>query len=112
MLRTSFEQYEKALETRKLDPGQCPVCVLHAHYRIVEKLVQQLLLAAMRKVSSTDNMNTLVEEVEETVNKYMLGRVTKSKSKAWRFPLTPDGKLDDVNLSNNRARSIAANFHF
>ena len=112
MGRTAFKQYEMALKTRRLDPGQCPPCVLHAHCRIVEKIVQQLLLAAMRKVTSNDDLDNLVTLVETTVNDNMLKRVTVSKSKGWRFPLTNDRKLDDINLSNNRARSFAKNFHF
>ena len=44
-LRNAFVQYESALRTRKLDPGQVVMCILHAHCRIVEKMVHQLLLA-------------------------------------------------------------------
>ena len=66
----------------------------------------------MRKVTSNDDLNNLVTLVETTVNDNMLKRVTVSKSKGWRFPLTNDSKLDDVNLSNNRARSFAKHFHF
>ena len=84
------------------------MCILHAHCHMAEKMVQQLLIAGMRKHPSGQQLDKFVANVETCMNETILCRVTASVSKGWMF-LLKDRKLDDVNLSNKRAHTVTKN---
>ena len=108
-LRLAVGEYEKVVFGRLFNPEQCPPDVLHCHCRIVEKIVQQLLLCGMRN-NLGQHLPPFVKRVQDVVNCDILGRKTVHDP-AWAFPLAPcKKKLGDVNLSNGMARKFAKQF--
>ena len=108
-----MEIAEDASKSRLLDPGQCPPCVLHHNNRTVEKIVQQLFLVGMRRNMSKSKLDDFITRVELVVNRDILRRSNMhiDDRGGWHFSLTDGRKLDDVNLSNGRARIFMQEFH-
>ena len=89
---------------RLLAPDQCLPCILHLNNRIVEKLVQQILLVGMRFYSNGGALDEYVKRVEQVVNTSVMMKsdVQIRQGGHWRFPLTNKKKLDDVSMQTQR----------
>ena len=116
MCRNALLLSEDASRTSWLCPGQCPPCILHANNRMVEKIVQQILLAGMRKNPSGQALSAFATRVEEAVNNEILKR-TESRTRDmanWSFPFDKDnhGKLGDVTFNNKQAKKFAKGFKY
>jgi len=98
--------HEKAQKNCILCPVQCPSCMLHAHNRTVEKLLQQLLLSGLRQNMTSSLRDAFVEKVTGVMDRDVFLRKNTNKQGSWKFPLTDDKKLYDVSLSNNEARTV------
>ena len=60
--RNALKNNEDALARQVLNPGVLALCILHAKMRMMEKLIQQLILAGMRKNSTGTFSMTIVQE--------------------------------------------------
>ena len=111
-LRNTLLQHESTLHCRIFDPGQSPLCVLHAFMRMTEKIVQQIFLHGLRdNISSKAMLDAFIANVEKVMREEVFAHKTSSRSSSWKFPLSSDRKLEDINLSNTKARKIAKMMH-
>jgi hypothetical protein len=82
----------------------------------VEKLVQQLLLVGLElhQNSRTENSRreNFLEAVRAAVNREIFGRseMHAEDASGWKVPMTVEGKLGEINLSNTQARDFLNNF--
>ena len=100
--RSALILNEDALAVQILNPGILAICILHAKMRMAEKLVQQLILAGLRKNPSGKEFEIFCKKVEITVNNDILGRAAcNAEVGQWRVPLskTDAKQLGDIKLS-------------
>jgi hypothetical protein len=91
-LEESMIQFEKAVP-----------CLLHLENRISEIIIYHLLLTGWRlREDNNTALEEYITEVQSFVNENLFG--TPRCPSNWRFPLKPDGTLDNVKLANWRAR--------
>ena len=79
--------------------------------RKLEKFIQQVILAGMRKNSTGTKFDEYCARVEDVVNKDILGRTTpNAKNGQWRVPLDKKDvkKLGDVKLSGHSSTKFLA----
>jgi len=103
---------ENAQHNQQLDPGVCIPCFLHHNNRVVEKIVQQLLVAGLGRCDEKADKEKFAKLVKEVIDRDIYKRSLKhiNDSGRFKFPLTEDGKLDDISLSNSEARAFASGF--
>jgi hypothetical protein len=113
--RAALELYESALQERLMDPGQCPPCILHHSNRTGEKLVKQIILAGLQLNQSSreepKRKQQYLDRVGDVVTRLVFQRDLHEDDKSgWKVPMTKEGKLGEVNLSNKAARAFVNNF--
>jgi len=102
---------EDALAKQIFNPGILACCILHAKMRMIEKFIQQLILAGMRKNPTGAAFTNFCERVEVAVNNDILGRTSiNAKTGQWRVPLDKNDqkKLGDVKLSGSAATKFVS----
>jgi len=109
--RNALKNNEEAIARQLMNPGCLPLCILHAKMRKLEKFIQQVILAGMRKNSTGTKFDEYCARVEDVVNKDILGRTTpNAKNGQWRVPLDKKDvkKLGDVKLSGHSSTKFLA----
>ena len=111
--RNALEINEKALGKQVLNPGSLPCCILHAKMRMCEKIIQQIILAGMRKNATGQHFDNYCKKVEDMVNSEILSRTTCNEDGHWKVPLDKKDKkkLGDVKLSGPSADKFMAGFN-
>ena len=85
------------------NPGICVPCDLHTKNRVVEKLVQQILLAGMRRLQP-GKLDAHINQAENIVNGAILNRLIlymEDNFGRWTFPLDDTKKkVKGISFSN------------
>ena len=104
---------EKALACQIMNPGSLPPCILHGLMRMTEKILQQLMLAGLRKNPSGKMFSDYCKRVSSTVNAKILGRSEVNMNTGqWKVPLDKKDpkKLGEVKLSGSMAKKFMLGF--
>ena len=104
---------EKALACQIMNLGSLLPCILHGLMRMTEKILQQLMLAGLRKNPSGKIFSDYCKREASTVNAKILGRseVIMNTSQ-WKVPLDEKDpkKLGEVKLSGSMVKKFMLGF--
>lgn len=112
--RDALTQQEDALRTRLLDPIFCILCILHALNRMVEKMLQMILVLGMSYESSVEETKVFQTRVARVVDEKVMNRsdINLESPPKWHFPAEKQDitKIAEFTLSGDDARKFSRNF--